>query len=89
VKVVSKRASKAILVGKPFLGYAFVIFVLFLISCEDPGILKGDQNFGKSSLRTVFVDTFSVVTSTILVDSLPTTGTNQLMLGRYQDAYLG
>ncbi|NOS56263.1 MAG: DUF4270 family protein [Cyclobacteriaceae bacterium] len=40
-------------------------------------------------MRTVFVDTFSVVTSTILVDSLPTTGTNQLMLGRYQDAYLG
>jgi hypothetical protein len=89
VKVVSKRASKAIFVGKPFLGYAFVIFVLFLISCEDPGILKGDQNFSKSSLRTVFVDTFSVVTSTILVDSLPSSGTGQILLGRYQDAYLG
>ncbi|MCA4896976.1 MAG: DUF4270 family protein [Cytophagales bacterium] len=89
MKVVSKRASKAILVGKPFLGFAIVSFALFLVSCEDPGILKGDQNFSKSSLRSVFVDTFSVVTSTILVDSLPTTGTGQLMLGGYQDAFLG
>jgi hypothetical protein len=89
VKVVSKRASKAIFQGKPFLGVIFsVVFVLF-VSCEDPGILKGDENFGTSRLKTVLIDTFSVVTSTILVDSLPTTGTNQVMLGRYQDPFLG
>jgi len=73
--------------------YFVVLTIIFgaycWIGCEDPGILKADENFSKSSLRTVFVDTFSIISSTILIDSLPTSGTGQLLVGRYQDAFLG
>jgi hypothetical protein len=89
VKVVIKCERKAIAKGKPFVGLILIFFSLFFVACEDAGLLKGDENFGNGTLKTVFVDTFSVVTSTILVDSLPTTGTGQLMLGRYQDTFLG
>ncbi len=64
-------------------------WVVLLISCEDDGISKGDQNFINSGLRTVYVDTFSVTSSTILIDSLPTSGNGVLLIGNYQDSFLG
>ncbi|MFM7853690.1 MAG: DUF4270 family protein [Flammeovirgaceae bacterium] len=60
-----------------------------LLSCEDKGILNADRNFSRSNLQTVSVDTFSVVTSTTLIDSIPTSNSNLLLIGNYKDAFLG
>jgi hypothetical protein len=72
---------------------AFLLFLaawaLFLTSCEDGGISKGDKNFISSGLQTVYVDTFAVTSSTILIDSLPTSGNGVLLIGNYQDSFLG
>ncbi len=67
----------------------FATACFLLVSCEDPGILNGDKNFTRSSLQTVYVDTFLISTSTIRIDSLPTSGNNLLMLGNYRDPILG
>jgi hypothetical protein len=75
--------------GKFFFGFIISCQAAFLFGCEDQGILKADENFSKSNLRTVYVDTFSVVSSTILIDSLPTSGTGTLLVGSYQDPFLG
>jgi Domain of unknown function (DUF4270) len=64
-------------------------WVVSLTSCEDGGISKADKNFIRSGLQTVYVDTFSVKTSTILIDSLPTSGSGVLLVGNYQDPFLG
>jgi hypothetical protein len=63
--------------------------LLLLLSCEDKGILNADRNFSRSNLQTVSVDTFSVVTSTTLIDSIPTSNSNLLLIGNYKDAFLG
>lgn len=71
----------------------FLLFLaawaLLLASCEDGGISKGDKNFLDGGLQTVYVDTFSVTSSTILIDSLPTSGNGVLLIGNYQDSFLG
>jgi hypothetical protein len=64
-------------------------WAVFLGSCEDGGISNADSNFIRSGLQTVYVDTFSVTTSTILIDSLPTSGNGVLLVGNYQDQYVG
>ncbi len=64
-------------------------WVVFLSSCEDGGISKGDKNFISSGLRTIYVDTFNIATSTVLADSLPTSGTNILLIGAYNDNLVG
>lgn len=62
---------------------------VFSSSCTDPGLLNADQNFSKSGLQTIFVDTFSVITSTVLIDSIPTANTSNILLGSYKDDFLG
>ncbi len=89
MKVIINFVSKASEMGKKFRILFFATTCILLVSCEDPGLLNGDKNFTRSSLRTVYVDTFSIKTSTILIDSLPTSGNGVLLVGNYQDAYLG
>lgn len=60
-----------------------------LFSCEDQGVLRADSNFSRSSLQTVFSDTFSIVTSTTLFDSIPTSNANTLLIGDYADPLFG
>ncbi|MFN7331172.1 MAG: DUF4270 family protein, partial [Bacteroidota bacterium] len=66
-----------------------IMSLAFLISCEDQGVLKADNNFSRSSLQTVFSDTFSIVTSTTLFDSIPTSNANTLLIGDFADPLLG
>ena len=71
-------------------GFLAMLFVfVFLFGCEDPAYLKADSSFSRGNLQTAFVDTFSVVTSTVLLDSLPTSGNNLLLIGNYRDNLLG
>jgi Domain of unknown function (DUF4270) len=62
---------------------------LLFFSCEDPSVLSGDKSFIRSKLQTVFIDTFSVKLSTTLIDSIPTSNNNLLLVGNYQDSFLG
>ncbi|MFM8912162.1 MAG: DUF4270 family protein, partial [Flammeovirgaceae bacterium] len=63
--------------------------LLFLFSCEDKGVLNADRNFSRSTLQTVFSDTFAIVTSTTLFDSIPTSNTNTLLIGDAADPLMG
>lgn len=58
-------------------------------SCDDQGLLNADENFSSRGLQTVYVDTFSVVTSTVFMDSLPSSSKGTLLVGGYKDSYLG
>ena len=67
---------------------ASITSVTFLLSCEDTGILRADKSFIRSNLKTVFSDTFSIVSSTVQLDSLPSTN-SPILLGSYTDDLLG
>lgn len=69
---------------------ASIATVILFFSCEDPGILKANENFLRSKLRTVYVDTFSIVGSTVQLDSLPSSGNgNNVLVGNYKDNLVG
>lgn len=68
--------------------FLLVMVVLFL-SCEDPTTLPVSRIFSGNKLQTAFVDTFSVITSTVQLDSVQTNGTGSLLLGKYHDTDLG
>lgn len=86
------KFSVGMLVAKRVKSLAFLSVIMslaFLISCEDQGVLKADNKFSRSSLQTVFSDTFSIVTSTTLFDSIPTSNANTLLIGDFADPLLG
>jgi hypothetical protein len=68
---------------------AILSSLMLFFSCEDRGILNADRNFSRSNLQTVFSDTFSIVTSTTLFDSIPTSNANTLLIGDYVDPLMG
>ncbi|MBI3221143.1 MAG: DUF4270 family protein [Bacteroidetes bacterium] len=67
----------------------FASSALLTTSCDDQGLLKADENFSSGGLETVYVDTFSVVTSTVLMDSIPSSSKGTLIVGGYKDDLLG
>lgn len=73
---------------------ALLLFIplLFIIACTDENDLLevaiGD-NFISSQTNVVIIDSFAVNMSTILIDSIPTSETGQLLVGQYTDKYLG
>jgi len=73
---------------KGFLIGAIGALTIIITSCEDEGLLKTDKDFASRSLQTIFVDTFSVKTSTVLMDSLPTSNTS-VLVGSYYDPFFG
>jgi hypothetical protein len=77
------------LVGERLMVFSLALWSVLLISCEDTGILNADKNFGHANLQTILVDTFAVVTSTVLMDSVPTSNSNLLLVGGYNDSQMG
>lgn len=73
--------------GRVFLG--IVVSAFLYLSCEDPVTLSVSKAFGNNDLVTSFVDTFSVVTSTVQLDSILTGNTGVALLGGYSDPTLG
>ncbi len=71
-----------------FLLPALLIFLLN--SCSKPSIAFGN-NFtsNQSNTNVVAIDTFGVKMSTVLLDSFPTASTGTVLIGTYQDPYLG
>lgn len=73
--------------NKQFLPF-FILFFFIFSSCEqsdDIGLGLGNFN----EVGVVFTDTFSVETSTILLDSVVTDQSDLLMIGQYQDPKFG
>jgi len=58
-------------------------------ACEDPNTLAVSRVFSGNNLQTIYSDTFSVLTSTIQLDSFLTNNTGTVLLGRYKDDRLG
>lgn len=69
--------------------YFFLIF-LMVVSCNDePDTMSLGQEIMKPSSRLVFVDTFSIEMSTVILDSIATSGSELLLTGVYNDEKLG
>ena len=74
-----------------FLLSSFFLSIFLLIGCQkQPSLLFGNTytNQGNGA-NIVLVDTSTIVMSTVLVDSTSTTSTGFLMVGSYNDDYLG
>lgn len=64
-------------------------FLFGLTACEDPLKIGSDLLPAGSQAGVFFSDTFTVRSSTVLLDSIQTSGTTALLLGRYTDPVLG
>jgi hypothetical protein len=62
-------------------------FCLFLTACEDPQEI-GSEVFSQD-IGVLFTDTLTVDASTVLLDSIVTSTTPNLLVGRYTDPTLG
>ncbi len=75
-----------------WLGRAFLVFVMALIglsSCKRPDSFGSEVQPDGSQLGLKMLDTFSVTTSTVLLDSFNTGYPARLMLGQYKDPMTG
>jgi hypothetical protein len=66
-----------------------VIVSFFIWSCEDPTSLGVSKVFSNNKLQAAFADTFSVVSSVVQLDSVLTSGSSTVLLGKYRDVELG
>lgn len=69
--------------------FFFLMIGVALFSCEDPTTLPVGKVFNGNRLGTIYVDTFSVMTSTVQLDSMLTNNTQTILLGQYRDQALG
>jgi hypothetical protein len=63
--------------------------VWVLAGCEDATSIGAELPPTDKVTGTIYIDTLTIRTSTVLVDSVPTSSNNYLLLGRYTDARLG
>ena len=69
--------------------YPLLVF-LIAVSCEnDPDTLPFGKEIMKPSSRLVMIDTCSIDMSTVVFDSIQTSGRNLLLAGIYNDSRLG
>ncbi|MBF8296895.1 MAG: hypothetical protein HW389_3440, partial [Bacteroidetes bacterium] len=63
---------------------------MFLNACkENPGEYSLGRQFVESQTSLSIIDTFSVRLSTVMLDSVQTSGTGTVLLGNYTDAVFG
>lgn len=72
-----------------FLSIIFIIGALFLGSCTDINEFTIGEDFVEPQTRLQVIDTFKVDLSTILIDSIATSGTGTALVGSYSDTILG
>jgi len=75
---------------KGILQPALIILGFILLSCskEDNEFTMG-QDFIESQTAIIVIDTFSTEFSTVIVDSIPTSGTETVLIGSYEDEAFG
>ena len=85
----SSRAAGQVRYGRAIRWPLLLISALVMLnSCESATDIGLDMQVADSAGH-FYVDTFTVRTSTVLLDSLPTSSSSYLMMGRYVDAQLG
>ncbi|MBN2762151.1 MAG: DUF4270 family protein, partial [Bacteroidales bacterium] len=62
---------------------------ILLYSCNDENEFTLGDDFVESSTHLSIVDTFSVEMSTVIQDSVPTSATGAMLVGKYQDTVFG
>lgn len=76
-----------------YLGTLFILAVflypLLLTSCADENEFTMGDEFIESETNIRLIDTFSVKLSTVLLDSLPTSTVDTLLIGNYRDNIFG
>jgi len=63
--------------------------LVFNCSSEEITSLSVGEDFTSTNIRVLSIDTFSVKLSTMKFDSLVTSGQERLLLGQYNDEYMG
>jgi hypothetical protein len=67
-----------------------MLTILFLHGCsESPGEHTLGEDFVESQTDIALIDTFSVELSTVILDTVVTSGTGNLLVGTYQDDIVG
>lgn len=67
-----------------------LLILLTAVSCDkEPDTLTLGEEMMKSSSRLVMIDTISINMSTVVLDSIPTSGGNLLLAGVFNDDKLG
>ena len=78
--------------GKPriFSIFLFTVCIGFLFSsCDNENSFIIGEGFIKSPARMAIVDTCTVEMSTVVQDSVPTSGTGAMLIGNYEDTLYG
>ncbi|MES2730140.1 MAG: DUF4270 family protein [Bacteroidota bacterium] len=70
-------------------GYICLLGLLTLFSCEKDSDIGLELHNQDEQFKTYFTDTVTVLTSTVLIDSINTTNAPYLIAGRYVDSRLG
>lgn len=66
-----------------------LLLVALATACTDPGDIGNELPTNTDKVGVTYVDTFTVRTSTVLLDSSATSTTDNLLVGRYEDPRLG
>jgi hypothetical protein len=67
----------------------FLIFVTIICSCTKNNDYSLGEEFIDSQTALSIIDTFQVGLSTVLLDSIPTSGTGSILVGSYSDSLFG
>ena len=68
--------------------FFFLIIIIGFFSCKESESTIGFSELD-SKIQTVMIDTFTVRTSTVLLDSINSSGTSKIIVGSYYDPVLG
>jgi len=72
--------------------YSIILFA-FMISCSEENYNDSEfvagETFTSSNIRLLLIDSLTVETSTIKFDSIPTSESTRLLIGRYNDPVFG
>ncbi len=72
--------------------FSLLLILILFFACteeDDLGQFPIGRNFISSQTHVVMVDTFSLKLSTFLIDSIPANSPGNLLVGRYNDMFLG
>ncbi len=67
-----------------------ILSLLFLVKCNDkPDELTLGEEYIESGTNLNLIDTFSVSLSTVIIDTIVTSGTDRMLVGNFNDNIFG
>ncbi len=71
-------------------GICMLCLVIWASACSPDGeTFPLGNNFIDDNSRVIFIDTFSLQASTLILDSIPTSNADQILVGHYTDSVFG